>query len=115
VRRPGGRARLHHPGLIPTVDVYHILFYGTAALIFAATVAAEIYRLVGGRRGRVRALVCGDGFGFGEGRAQVELADGRVVEAAVPGCTQCMCRLRPGDAVVVTQSRGRWLVGPGVS
>ncbi len=94
---------------------YGILFYVTAALLFGALVAVEVYRLRSGTKGRIRRLIsCGEGFGLAEGRAEVELADGRVVEAKVPGCTQCMCRLRAGDAVVVTKTAGDYYVGAGV-
>lgn len=96
--------------------IYNVVFYATAAVLVAAVVALEVYRLRAGKRGRIRRLLCapGESFGLGEGRAEVELANGRVVEARVPGCTQCMCRLRPGHGVVVTETGGRFIVGPAV-
>jgi len=93
---------------------YNVVFYATAAVLVSAVVALEISRLRGGKKGRLVRLLCaGEAFGLGEGRAEVKLADGRVVEALVPGCTQCLCRLRPGDAVVLTKTAAGYVVGPG--
>jgi len=94
---------------------YGILFYGTAALLLSAMVGLEVYRLRAGRPGRLRRFVSAEGaFGLVPRRAEVELDDGRVVEATVPGCTQCVCRFKAGDAVVVTTAAGRYYVGAGV-
>jgi hypothetical protein len=94
---------------------YGILFYGTAALLVCAMVGLEIFRLRAGKRGRFRRFLSDEGaFGLAQRTAEVELDDGRVVEAAVPGCTQCVCRFQPGDAVVVTKAAGRNYVGAGV-
>jgi hypothetical protein len=94
---------------------YGILFYGTAALLLSAMVVLEVYRLRAGRPGRLRRFVSAEGaFGLAPRRAEVELDDGRVVEATVPGCTQCVCRFKAGDAVVVTTAAGRYYVGAGV-
>jgi translation initiation factor IF-1 len=93
---------------------YGILFYGTAALLVSAMVGLEFYRLRAGKRGRFRRFVTGEAaFGLAPRRAEVELDDGRVVEATVPGCTQCVCRFQAGDAVVVTTAAGRYYVGAG--
>jgi hypothetical protein len=87
---------------------YGILFYGTGALLLSAMVVLEVYRLRAGRPGRLRCFVTAEGaFGLAPLLAEVELDDGRVVEATVPGCTQC-------DAVVVTTAAGRYYVGAGV-
>lgn len=94
---------------------YGILFYGTAAALLAAMVALEVYRLRTGQAGRFVRFVSGTGaFGLAPRRAEVELDAGSVVEATVPGCTQCVCRFRPGDAVVVTRTSGRYYVGAGL-
>jgi hypothetical protein len=94
---------------------YGILFYGTAALLVAAMVGLEVYRLRAGKPGRLRRFVTAEGaFGLAPRRAEVELDDGLVVEATVPGCTQCVCRFRAGDAVVVTKTAGRYYVGAGM-
>jgi hypothetical protein len=94
---------------------YGVVFYVTAALLFAGVVAAEIYRLRRGARGRVRALSAGEAdFGLGGVVAEVELDDGRVVEAHVTGCTQCMCRFRAGDRVLVTRANGRLFASPAI-
>lgn len=94
---------------------YGILFYGTAALLVAAMVGLEVYRLRAGRPGRLRRFVTTEGaFGLAPRRAEVELDDGLVVEATVPGCTQCVCRFRPGDAVMITETAGRYYVGAGL-
>jgi hypothetical protein len=94
---------------------YGILFYGTAALLLGALVAAEVYRLRSGKAGRFRRFVTAEAaFGLLPRRAEVELDDGMVVEATVPGCTECVCRFRPGDAVVVTNTAGRYYVGAGL-
>lgn len=94
---------------------YGILFYGTAALLVGAMVGLEVYRLRAGKPGRLRRFVTAEAaFGLAPRRAEVELDDGRVVEATVPGCTQCVCRFRAGDAVVVTQTAGRYYVGAGL-
>ncbi len=93
---------------------YGILFYGTAALLVSAMVGLELFRLRAGKRGRFRRFVSAEeAFGLAPRRAEVELADGRVVEATVPGCTQCVCRFRAGDAVVLTEAAGRYYVGAG--
>lgn len=95
---------------------YGILFYGTAALLLSAMVGLEVYRLRAGKRGRFRRFVAGEAaFGLAPRRAEVELDDGRVVEATVPGCTQCVCRFQAGDAVVVTTAAGRYYVGAAVA
>ncbi len=94
---------------------YGILFYGTAALLLSAMVGLEVYRLRAGKPGRLRRFVAAEGaFGLAPLRAEVELDDGRVVEATVPGCTQCVCRFKAGDAVVVTTAAGGYYVGAGV-
>jgi hypothetical protein len=94
---------------------YGILFYGTGALLLSAMVVLEVYRLRAGRPGRLRCFVTAEGaFGLAPLLAEVELDDGRVVEATVPGCTQCVCRFKAGDAVVVTTAAGRYYVGAGV-
>jgi len=94
---------------------YGIVFYGTAALLVAAMVGLEVYRLRAGKPGRLRRFVTAEGaFGLAPRRAEVELDDGLVVEATVPGCTQCVCRFRAGDAVVVTETAGRYYVGAGM-
>ncbi len=94
---------------------YGILFYGTAALLLSAMVGLEVYRLRAGKRGRFRRFVAGEAaFGLAPLNAEVELDDGRVVEATVPGCTQCVCRFKAGDAVVVTTAAGRHYVGAGI-
>ncbi len=96
-----------------TAQINDIIFYATSALLFAAVLGLEVYRLRAGKKGRIRRLTaCADGFGLGEGRVEVEMEDGSVVEAAVPGCTQCVCRFRAGDAVVVTRQGRRYVVGP---
>jgi len=95
-------------------QVYHIVFYATAGVLVLGVAALEIYRLRTGRRGRVRSLSCGAGFGLGDASAEVEMEDGRVITASVPGCTQCVCRLRPGDAVVVSKVMDRFVVGAAV-
>jgi hypothetical protein len=92
-----------------------ILFYGTAALLLGAMVGLEVYRLRAGKRGRFLRFVTAEAaFGLAPRLAEVALDDGRVVEATVPGCTQCVCRFRAGDAVVVTTAAGRYYVGAGV-
>lgn len=94
---------------------YGILFYGTAALLLSAMVGLEVYRLRAGKRGRFRRFVAEEAaFGLAPRRAEVELDDGGVVEATVPGCTQCVCRFKAGDAVVVTTAAGRYYVDAGV-
>lgn len=94
---------------------YGILFYGTSALLVSAMVGLEVYRLRAGKRGRFRRFVADEAaFGLAPRSAEVELDDGRVVEATVPGCTQCVCRFKAGDAVVVTTAAGRYYVGAGV-
>lgn len=94
---------------------YGILFYGTAALLVAAMVGLEVYRLRAGKPGRFRRFVtAGGAFGLVARTAEVELDDGSVIEATVPGCTQCVCRFRAGDAVVITKTAGRYYVGAGV-
>jgi len=92
---------------------YGILFYVTAAVLLAAVVALEGYRLRLGKAGRLVRFTSPEGaaFGLAPRRAEVELETGEVVEATVPGCTQCVCRFRPGDAVVVTHAAGRYYVG----
>ena len=94
---------------------YGILFYGTAALLLSAMVGLEVYRLRSGKPGVFRRFVNAEAaFGLAPRRAEVELDDGLVVEATVPGCTQCVCRFRAGDAVVVTETAGRFYVGAGL-
>lgn len=95
-------------------ELYNMVFYITAAALVVAVVGLEIFRLRAGKKGRLVRLLCGgETFGLGAGRAEVKLADGRVVEATVPGCTQCLCRLRPGDAVVLTKTAAGYVLGPG--
>jgi hypothetical protein len=101
--------------MTPTPGLAEVAFYVTAALLVAGVVALEVYRLRAGKRGRLRRwLGAGDGFGLGESRAEVEFADGRVVEARVSACTACACRFRPGDAVIVTKTAGGYVIGPAV-
>ncbi|MGD8719709.1 MAG: hypothetical protein PVH29_12920 [Candidatus Zixiibacteriota bacterium] len=91
---------------------YGILFFGTAAALLAAMVALEVYRLRTGRPGRfVRFKADAGAFGLAPRTAEVELDAGELIEATVPGCTQCVCRFQPGDAVVVTRTSGRYYVG----
>jgi hypothetical protein len=95
---------------------YGILFFGTGAALVAAMVAMEVYRLRTGRPGRfVRFVTDAGAFGLAPRRAEIELDAGDVVEATVPGCTQCVCRFQPGDAVVVTRTSGRYYVGAGLT
>lgn len=94
---------------------YGILFYGTAAVLVAAMVGLEVYRLRAGKAGRFRRFVTADGaFGLVARTAEVEMDDGSIIEATVPGCTQCVCRFRAGDAVVITKTAGRYYVGAGL-
>jgi hypothetical protein len=94
------------------MDDYGVLFYGTAAVLLAALVALEGYRLRLGKVGRlVRFTSAEAAFGLAPRHVEVELETGEMVEATVPGCTQCVCRFRPGDAVVVTRAAGRYYVG----
>ena len=94
---------------------YGILFYGTAAVLLAAMVGLEVYRLRSGKPGVFRRFVSAEAaFGLAPRRAEVELDEGLLVEATVPGCTQCVCRFRAGDAVVVTKTAGRYYVGAGL-
>jgi hypothetical protein len=94
---------------------YGILFYGTAALLVAAMVGLEVYRLRAGKPGRFRRFITAEGaFGLVARTAEVELDDGSVIEATVPGCTQCVCRFRAGDAVIITETAGRYYVGAGM-
>lgn len=53
----------------------------------------------------------GIAFGLGAARAAVELESGETVDAAVPGCVQCLGRLRPGDRVRVNDTRDGYIVG----
>ena len=94
-----------------STSIYNAVFYVTAAALVAAVVGLEIYRLRAGQKGRLRRFLCaGEAFGLGEGRVEVELPGGRVVEARVPGCTQCMCRFKPGDPVMLSRVGDAYVV-----
>lgn len=88
------------------------VFNLTAAALFAAVVALEVYRLRRGKPGRIRTFTKPAPLGIGDAVAEVELKDGRVVTAVVPACAQCLCRFRPGDTVLVAEAAGRLIVTP---
>ena len=97
-----------------TDTVYNILYIASAIILVGGLIAVEIYRHRRGTAGTVKRLISVEpGFGLGEGEMEVELENGEVVAAKVPGCVQCMARFREGDRVLVTKIRGKYMVGMG--
>ncbi len=92
--------------------VYNIVYIASAVVLLAGMAAIEIYRWRKGVAGRIINLeVDKITFGLGGARAAVELESGETVEATVPGCVQCLGRLRPGDRVRVNKTRDGYVVG----
>lgn len=84
----------------------------TLAFLLLFFAAAEIYRIVHGKRGvivsvedsSVSALV------LPVTAVRVRLGDGREVSAQLNCCTACLGRLKVGDQVRVTNSRSGYVV-----
>jgi len=92
--------------------VYDIVYIVSAAVLLAGMAAAEIYRWRRGIAGRIVNIeVEKMTFGLGGARASVKMDSGETVEATVPGCVQCLGRLRPGDRVRVNRTRDGFIVG----
>jgi hypothetical protein len=92
--------------------VYNFVYIASAVVLLAGMAAAEIYRWRRGAAGRIVEIETDRiAFGLGAARAAVELDSGETVDAAVPGCVQCLGRLRPGDRVRVNDTRDGYVVG----
>ncbi|UCE27988.1 MAG: hypothetical protein JSW52_04340 [Candidatus Coatesbacteria bacterium] len=92
--------------------VYNIVYIASAAVLLAGMAAVEIYRWRRGVPGRIIDLEIDKiAFGLGGARAAVELESGETIDATVPGCVQCLGRLRPGDRVRVNETRDGYVVG----
>jgi hypothetical protein len=92
--------------------VYNIVYISSAVVLLAGMAAVEIYRWRRGVAGRIIDLEIDKiTFGLGGARATVELESGETINATVPGCVQCLGRLRPGDRVRVNETRDGYVVG----
>ncbi len=93
-------------------NAYNLIYIISTAVLLLGMAAVEIYRWRRGISGRIVEINAdGVAFGIGEARSVVELESGKTVEAAVPGCVQCLGRLRPGDRVRINKTRDGYVVG----
>lgn len=88
------------------------LEYLTLLFLVALFVAAEVYRIRGGRRGIL--VAADDPFDspapLPVTRVRVMLDDNREVAASLNCCTACIGRLNVGDEVRVAETKDGWVV-----
>lgn len=91
--------------------VFNVVYIVSAVVLLLGMAAAEIYRWRSGKTGYILELeASGATFGLACARALVKLDSGEVVRATVPGCIQCLGRLRPGDRVRTNKTGREFIV-----
>ncbi|MEW6531753.1 MAG: hypothetical protein AB1473_13025 [Thermodesulfobacteriota bacterium] len=86
--------------------------HATIFFLIAVFIIAEVYRIRRGRRGIIVSANGSHlaGVALPVFQVEVELRDGRRVNAAANCCTACLGQLKVGDEVVVTSSRDGYVV-----